>query len=74
MVHIPEGFAHGFAALEDSIFAYKCTNLYSKESEGGINWADPSLNIDWGVAEPIVSEKDQALKFMDELVSLSILW
>jgi len=74
MVYIPEGFAHGFAALEDSIFAYKCTNLYNKESEGGINWADPSLNIDWGVKNPIVSEKDQALKLMDELVSLSILW
>jgi dTDP-4-dehydrorhamnose 3,5-epimerase len=73
MVYVPEGFAHGFAALEDCIFAYKCTNLYNKESEGGINWADPSLNIDWGVRNPIVSEKDQVLKFLDELVASSIL-
>lgn len=74
MVYIPEGFAHGFAALENSVFVYKCTNLYNKESEGGINWADPMLNIDWGVKNPIVSEKDQALKMMDELVSMSSLW
>ncbi|MBX9851283.1 MAG: dTDP-4-dehydrorhamnose 3,5-epimerase [Cytophagaceae bacterium] len=73
MLYIPEGFAHGFVALEESIFAYKCTNLYHKESEGGINWADPSLNIDWGIRSPIVSAKDQALKFLDELVASSII-
>lgn len=73
MVYVPEGFAHGFAALEDSIFSYKCTNLYHKESEGGINWADPSLNIDWGIENPIVSEKDKELRYLDELVNMSIL-
>jgi dTDP-4-dehydrorhamnose 3,5-epimerase len=61
MAYIPEGFAHGFAALEDSIFSYKCTNLYSKVSESGILWNDPELAIDWGVENPIVSEKDQIL-------------
>lgn len=61
MFYIPEGFAHGFAALEDSIFSYKCTNLYHKASEGGIIWNDPELNIDWQVANPIVSEKDVLL-------------
>jgi dTDP-4-dehydrorhamnose 3,5-epimerase len=73
MVYIPEGFAHGFLALEDSIFSYKCTNVYNKESEGGINWSDPSLNIDWGEKNPIVSEKDQVLKYFDELLTSSIL-
>lgn len=73
MAYIPEGFAHGFVALEDSVFAYKCTSLYHKESEGGVNWADPTLNIDWGVKNPIVSEKDRALQFLDELVASSIL-
>lgn len=58
MAYIPEGFAHGFAALEDSIFSYKCTNLYSKVSESGILWNDADLGIEWGVANPIVSEKD----------------
>lgn len=73
MLYVPEGFAHGFVALEESIFAYKCTNLYHKQSEAGINWADPSLNIDWGIKNPIVSEKDRALKFLDELVAASAL-
>ena len=61
MAYIPEGFAHGFAAIEDSIFSYKCTNLYDKASERGIRWDDEQLNIDWGVANPIVSEKDKLL-------------
>ncbi len=58
MFYLPEGFAHGFVALEDSIFSYKCTNLYHRASEGGIIWNDPELNIDWHVSDPIVSEKD----------------
>jgi len=61
MAYIPEGFAHGFVALEDSIFTYKCTNVYDKASEGGILWNDPQLEIEWGISDPIVSEKDQVL-------------
>lgn len=61
MAYIPEGFAHGFAALEDSIFSYKCTNLYNKECESGIIWDDPTFNIEWGIADPIISEKDLQL-------------
>lgn len=61
MAWIPEGFAHGFVALEDSIFSYKCTNIYNKQAEGGIRWDDPDLNIDWGITNPNVSEKDQIL-------------
>lgn len=61
MAYVPEGFAHGFAALEDSIFSYKCTNLYHKASESGIIWNDPTLGIDWGIKNPIVSEKDMEL-------------
>ena len=61
MAYIPEGFAHGFVTLEDTIFTYKCTNVYSKESESGIHWNDPTLQIDWQVQSPIVSMKDQEL-------------
>lgn len=69
MVYIPEGFAHGFVALEDSVFAYKCTNNYNKASEGGIIWNDPDLNIDWGIESPNVSEKDLELTTFKNLFS-----
>ncbi len=59
---IPPGFAHGFVALEDNtIFHYKCTNLYNKESEGGIIYNDPELALNWGIEAPIVSDKDKIL-------------
>jgi len=69
MVFIPEGFAHGFAAFEDSIFSYKCTNNYNKASEGGIIWNDNDLNIDWGIENPNVSEKDLELPNFKDLFS-----
>jgi dTDP-4-dehydrorhamnose 3,5-epimerase len=57
---IPAGFAHGFVSLEDdTLFAYKCTNVYSKEHDRGIRWDDPAIGINWQVSEPIISEKDQ---------------
>ncbi len=59
MMYIPEGFAHGFLTLEDdNIFSYKCTHLYNKESEGGLMWNDQTLDIDWGIDQPTLSEKD----------------
>jgi dTDP-4-dehydrorhamnose 3,5-epimerase len=62
MFWVPPGFAHGFSTLEDNtVFQYKCTNYYDKASEGGILWNDPELNINWGVAETIISEKDTVL-------------
>jgi len=74
MVYIPAGFAHGFLALEDSIFAYKCTAAYHKESEGGIIWNDPDLKIDWPLEQtPFVSEKDLELPtFKDYCVKNNI--
>ena len=60
MYWVPPGFAHGFVTLEeDTIFAYKCTNVYDKDSEGSIQWNDADLNIDWGVENPILSDKDK---------------
>lgn len=58
---IPEGFAHGFVALEDNTqFLYKTTNYYNKDSEGAIVWDDPMINIQWPVhgLEIFLSEKD----------------
>lgn len=70
MFYIPPGFAHGFLTLEDhTIFAYKCTNIYNKASEGGLLWNDPELQIDWGIASPLVSEKDQIQPTLSHLES-----
>jgi dTDP-4-dehydrorhamnose 3,5-epimerase len=67
MLLVPEGFAHGFAALEDSLFFYKCSNVYNRASETGIRWNDPELNINWGIENPIVSMKDVMLPTLSDL-------
>lgn len=61
MLYVPVGFAHGFVALTETIFVYKCTDFWNKDAESGIRWNDPTLNIQWGVENPIVSNKDQIL-------------
>jgi dTDP-4-dehydrorhamnose 3,5-epimerase len=68
LLYIPAGFGHGFSVLEDAVFVYKCSNYYHKDSEGGVLWSDPTLGIDWQVAEPIVSDKDQILPTLAEFV------
>lgn len=65
MLYVPVGFAHGFVALTDAIFVYKCTDFWNKEAESGIRWNDPTLNISWGVENPVVSDKDQILPLFD---------
>ena len=58
-IFVPQGFAHGYVALSDSVqFLYKCSDFYDPTSEYGIIWNDPDLAISWGVANPLVSEKD----------------
>jgi dTDP-4-dehydrorhamnose 3,5-epimerase len=72
MLYVPEGFAHGFVSLEQCEVQYKCTNLYDKDSESGIRWDDPELNIDWGILNPIVSTKDQQLPYLHAIESLQL--
>ncbi|HRY99371.1 MAG TPA: dTDP-4-dehydrorhamnose 3,5-epimerase [Bacteroidales bacterium] len=70
MLWIPEGFAHGFLSLEDdTVFTYKCTAYYHKAAEASIRWNDPELAIDWGTAEPVLSEKDAMAPFFRDLNS-----
>ncbi|MEI6523760.1 MAG: dTDP-4-dehydrorhamnose 3,5-epimerase [Bacteroidota bacterium] len=67
---IPVGFAHGFKTLENNtIFFYKCTNYYNKESEGCLLWNDPDLNINWDIENPMLSEKDKIGQLFDTFVS-----
>lgn len=62
VIYIPKGFAHGFVALTDSVqFLYKCSRYYQAADEYGILWNDPDLRIDWGIADPIISDKDNKL-------------
>lgn len=65
---IPKGFAHGFLVLSESaIFSYKCDAFYNKESEGGLIYNDPNINIQWELKQEdlILSEKDQQLPTLD---------
>ena len=68
MLWVPPGFAHGFLVLEDNtIFVYKCTKKYHKNSERAILWNDPQLNIDWEIKNPIISAKDQKAPLFSEV-------
>ena len=61
---IPKGFAHGFLSLEDNtVFNYKCSDYYNKESEGSLLWNDEDLKIDWQIDNPLISEKDLQADF-----------
>jgi len=70
-MYIPKGFAHGFLTLsEESVLAYKCSDFYMQEDEGGIIWNDPGVGIQWplnGIGELIISDKDKALDVLQIL-------
>ena len=64
---IPQGFGHAFLTLTDDVeFVYKCDNFYSKEHDRNIRFDDPELGVEWGIAEPILSEKDAAAPFLKD--------
>jgi dTDP-4-dehydrorhamnose 3,5-epimerase len=67
---IPEGFAHGFVVLsERAVFHYLCTTPYKREDDAGLRWNDARLAIDWPVSEPLLSGKDAALPFLDDIAA-----
>ena len=69
-LYVPVGMAHGFLALEDhTIFTYKCSNFYHKDSEDSLLWNDKDLNINWPDITPILSEKDENAKKFSSFVS-----
>lgn len=56
---IPIGVAHGFVSLEQATLIYVVDNYYDGDDEFGIIWNDPDLNVEWGIANPILSPRDQ---------------
>ena len=67
MIYIPEGFAHAYCALtEECEVFYKTTGYYSPQHERAIRWNDPGLNIQWPVADPVLSDKDRKAPFLSE--------
>lgn len=66
-IFVPEGFAHGFCVLSETAdVLYKCTDYYHPEDECGILWSDPTVGIEWPVAEPILSPKDSQYSVLSE--------
>ncbi|PYU09566.1 MAG: dTDP-4-dehydrorhamnose 3,5-epimerase [Acidobacteria bacterium] len=67
-IYVPTGFAHGFLVLSESAqFLYKCSDFYDPANEHGIVWNDPDINIAWGIADPMLSEKDQNFMRLAEI-------
>ena len=67
MLYVPPGFAHGFIVLSETAdVLYKCTKEYAPDSDRGIIWNDPDINIQWPVKEPILSDKDKRHPFLKD--------
>lgn len=59
-LYIPRGFAHGFVTLSDNVqFVYKVDNFYSAECDRSVCYCDPEIGVEWGVDNPILSQKDK---------------
>ena len=72
---VPRGFLHGFSVLsEEAVFFYKCDNFYNKDSEQGIRYNSPELNIDWNIVagSEIVSEKDLVLPTFNDFFKVKL--
>ncbi len=68
---IPRGFGHGFVTLTDDVeFLYKADNYYAPEADAGIRWNDPEIGVEWGVENPILSEKDKKNPFLKDCKDL----
>jgi dTDP-4-dehydrorhamnose 3,5-epimerase len=65
---VPAGFAHGFVTLQDDTeICYKCTAPYAPDCDAGIAWDDPDIGVDWGISEPVLSDKDALAPTLKEL-------
>ncbi|MGQ9897411.1 MAG: dTDP-4-dehydrorhamnose 3,5-epimerase [Acidobacteriota bacterium] len=68
-LYVPPGFVHGFCVVSETAeVVYKCTALYDPGDEVGVVWNDPELGIDWGIQNPLLSEKDRRLPTLRALM------
>lgn len=66
---IPRGFGHGFVTLTDDVeFLYKADNYYAPEADAGIRWNDLDIGVEWGIENPILSEKDKKNPFLKDII------
>jgi dTDP-4-dehydrorhamnose 3,5-epimerase len=71
---VPIGFAHGFVVLSDvADVSYLVSSVYDPATEAGIAWDDPEVGVEWGVAEPVLSERDQTAPKLSEIAD-SLPW
>jgi dTDP-4-dehydrorhamnose 3,5-epimerase len=65
---VPEGFAHGFAVLSDNAtFVYQCPTPYDRAADAGLRWNDAAIGVDWPIAEPLLSAKDEIAPFLADV-------
>jgi dTDP-4-dehydrorhamnose 3,5-epimerase len=71
LIYVPDGFAHGFANIGDASasVSYKVSAIYDPQKEKGISLLDSDFNIDWGIENPIISERDKSLPTMKEYLA-----
>jgi len=68
MLYVPPGFAHGFCALEDECFVnYMMTGEFSPAHDAGVRWNDSEIGVEWPITDPILSQKDSNLPFLNEI-------
>ncbi|WP_324755255.1 dTDP-4-dehydrorhamnose 3,5-epimerase [Roseovarius sp. Pro17] len=59
-IFVPKGFLHGFLTLSDNTeVQYKCSDIYAPDCDGAVAWDDPDIGVDWGVLQPVLSDKDR---------------
>ena len=64
---VPKGFLHGFVTLtDDTEVQYKCSDVYAPDCDGAVRWDDPQIGVDWGIAAPVLSDKDRNAPLLAE--------
>jgi dTDP-4-dehydrorhamnose 3,5-epimerase len=67
-LYVPPGYAHGFCVLSDVVdFLYKVTTYYERADEIGVRWDDPDIGIQWPITNPLLSDRDKVLPFLNAI-------